>query len=86
MKITDIKINIVAEVKVKAYVSIVLDNCFLINGLRIIDRPAGLFVAMPGKKQKNGACQDIVHPLNRETREMIEDLILDEYERMLDRL
>ena len=86
MRITSIRINIVAGAKVKAYVSIILDNCFVISGIKIIDLHGGLFVAMPSKQKKDKSFQDLAHPLNCETRELIENAILDKYERMLEKL
>lgn len=81
MEITDVKVHPVNEDKLKAYVTIVLDNCFVVRDIKIIDGNAGLFVAMPSKKRKDGQFRDIAHPLNQETRELIENRIFDEYER-----
>ena len=69
------------EEKLKAYVSIVLDDCFLVSDLKVIHGPNGLFISMPSKRKKNGEFKDIAHPLNRETREQMERRILSEYER-----
>ena len=71
MDITDVKIFPVDEEKLKAYVSIVLDDCFLVSDLKVIHGPNGLFISMPSKRKKNGEFKDIAHPLNRETRERI---------------
>lgn len=81
MDITQVKVFPVEEEKLKAYVSIVLDDCFLVSDLKVIHGPNGLFISMPSKRKKNGEFKDIAHPLNRETRERMERLILDEYER-----
>lgn len=81
MDITQVKVFPVDEEKLKAYVSIVLDDCFLVSDLKVIHGPNGLFVSMPSKRKKNGEFKDIAHPLNRETRERMERRILDEYER-----
>jgi stage V sporulation protein G len=81
MDITQVKIFPVEEEKLKAYVSIVLDDCFLVSDLKVIHGPNGLFISMPSKRKKNGEFKDIAHPLNRETRERMERRILDEYER-----
>src|SRR5579871_420701 len=80
MEITEIKIFPVNEEKLKAYVTIILDNCFVIRDLKVINGNTGLFVAMPSKKRKDGAFKDIAHPLNNETREMMETKILKAYE------
>lgn len=83
MDITQVKVFPVNQEKLKAYVSIVLDDCFLISDLKVIHSPNGLFISMPSKRKKNGEFKDIAHPLNRETRERMERRILEEYERML---
>lgn len=76
MQITEIKIFPVNEDKLKAYVTIVIDNCFVVRDLKVINGNTGLFVAMPAKKRKDGAFKDIAHPLNKETRDMMEQKIL----------
>ena len=80
MEITEIKVFPVNEEKLKAYVTIILDNCFVIRDLKVINGNTGLFVAMPSKKRKDGQFKDIAHPLNNETREMMENKILAAYE------
>ena len=80
MEITDIAVVPVDENKLRAYVNITIDNCFMIRGLKIIKGKDGLFVAMPNKQGKNGAFRDVAHPLNAETRKMLEDKILAKYD------
>lgn len=80
MKITEVKVFPVNEDRLKAYVSITLDNCFVVRDLKVIQGTSGLFVAMPSKKRKDGQFRDIAHPLNQETRAMIEDMIFEAYE------
>ncbi|MEW6055856.1 MAG: septation regulator SpoVG [Bdellovibrionota bacterium] len=80
MDITEIKVFPVNEEKLKAYVTIILDNCFVVRDLKIINGTTGLFVAMPSKKRKDGVFKDIAHPLNNETRDMMENKILAAYE------
>jgi stage V sporulation protein G len=82
MNITQVKVFPVSEEKLKAYVSIVLDECFLVSDLKVIQGPNGLFISMPSKRKKNGEFKDVAHPLNRETRELMEKRILEEYERV----
>ena len=82
MEITQVKVFPVEEERLKAYVSIVLDDCFLVSDLKVIQGPNGVFVSMPSKRKKNGEFKDIAHPLNRETRERMERRILSEYERV----
>ncbi len=81
MEITQVKVFPVEEEKLKAYVSIVLDDCFLVSDLKVIQGPNGMFISMPSKRKKNGEFKDIAHPLNRDTRERMERRILEEYER-----
>lgn len=79
MDITEVKVFPVREDKLKAYITIVLDECFVIRDLKIISGTAGLFVAMPSKKRKDGSYRDIAHPLNKGTRTMMEKKILEAY-------
>ena len=79
MEITEVKVFSVDEEKLKAYITIVLDNCFVVRDLKIISGAAGLFVAMPSKRRKDGTFKDIAHPLNQSTRATMEKLILDAY-------
>ena len=80
MKITEIKVFPVDEEKLKAYVTIILDDCFVVRDLKIINGNSGLFVAMPSKKRKkDGTYRDIAHPLNQSTRALMEKQILDAY-------
>ncbi|MES2963823.1 MAG: septation regulator SpoVG [Bdellovibrionota bacterium] len=81
MVITEVKVFPVNEDRLKAYVSITIDNCFVVRDLKIIEGTGGLFVAMPSKKRKDGQFKDIAHPLNQETREMVEKLVFDAYEK-----
>ncbi len=80
MNITEVKVFPVNEDKLKAYVTITIDDCFVIRDLKIIDGNTGLFVAMPSKKRKDGQFRDIAHPLNQETREEIEKKIFEAFE------
>lgn len=83
MHITEVKVFPVSEEKLKAFVSIVVDDCFMINDIKVICGKDGLFVSMPSRKKKNGEFKDVAHPLNNETRQMIEERVLGEYERVL---
>lgn len=83
MDITEVKVFPIQEEKLKAFVSIVLDQCFMVNDIKIIQGRDGLFISMPSRKKKNGEFKDVAHPLNNETRRMIEDKVLGEYERVL---
>ncbi len=83
MRITDVKVFPVNEDRLKAYVSITIEDCFVVRDLKVIQGISGLFVAMPSKKRKDGQFRDIAHPLNQETRAMIEDAVFAEYEKEL---
>src|SRR5258705_8580147 len=83
MEITEIRVFPVHEERLKAYVTITLDGCFVIRDLKIIHGNTGLFVAMPSKKRKDGTFKDIAHPLNSETREKMETQILAAFEKEL---
>lgn len=83
MTVTEVKVFPVNEDRLKAYVSITLNGCFVVRDLKIIQGTTGLFVAMPSKKRKDGQFRDIAHPLNQETRTMIEDMVFEAYEREL---
>jgi len=81
MDITEVKVFPVQEEKLKAYVTVTFDDCFIIRDLKIIRGKSGMFVAMPSKKTKDGSFKDIAHPLNSQTRQEIEEVILMAYER-----
>ncbi len=85
MEITDIRIKKVnAEGKLKAYVTVTFDDCFVVHNLKIISGQAGKFVAMPSRKTKSGEYKDIAHPINSEFRNIIQSKILEEYEKIKD--
>ena len=79
MEITQIRVFPVHEEKLKAFVSIILDECFVVSDIKIIQGNSGLFVSMPSKKRKNGTFRDIAHPLNNETRRRFEQQIITRY-------
>ena len=83
MEITEVRVYPVDEEKLKAYVTITFDHCFVVRDLKIIQGTNGLFVAMPSRKCKDGSFKDTAHPLNSETRRMIEDNILGRYQDIL---
>ena len=81
MVITEVKVFPVNEDRLKAYVSITIEGAFVVRDLKIIEGTGGLFVAMPSKKRKDGQFKDIAHPLNQETRDMIERMVFEAYEK-----
>ncbi len=83
MQITDVKVFLVGEEKLRAFVSIVLDGSFMVNDIKVIQGRDGLFISMPSRKKRNGQFKDVAHPLNQETRDWMEEEILGEYERCL---
>jgi stage V sporulation protein G len=83
MKITEVKVYPAKDNgRLKAYATIVFDNDFIVRDLKIIEGNKGLFVSMPSRRRKDGSFRDIVHPLNSETRTMIEKLVVEEYDRV----
>ncbi len=81
MNITNVRVKrIVDKGRLKASVVITIDNAFVVRNIRIIEGNNGLFVAMPSNKSKDGEYRDIAHPINKETRAIIEEKIIKEYE------
>ncbi len=80
MEITEIRISVRDDNKLKAFASITLDNSFVIRGLKIIEGAKGLFVAMPSRKRPDGTYQDVAHPINNDTRDWMEEQIIAKYE------
>jgi len=73
--------------KIRAFASIVIDDCFIVNDLRVVEgREGQLFVTMPARKTRNGQMRDIAHPLNGETRQEIEQRVLTEFEQAVKNL
>ena len=79
MKITEIKIYPANVGKLKAYATMVIENCFIIRDLKVIESEKGMFVSMPSRRKKDGTFKDIAHPLNQSTREEIERRIIEEF-------
>ena len=85
MQITDVRVRKVAkEGKLKAVVSITMDDEFVVHDIKVIEGEKGLFIAMPSKKATDGEYRDIAHPINSGTRERIQSLILSKYEESLE--
>ena len=84
MQITDVRVRKVAkEGKLKAVVSITMDEEFVVHDIKVIEGEKGLFIAMPSKKALDGEYRDIAHPINSATRERIQSIILEKYEEAL---
>jgi len=81
MQITDVRVRRVSkEGKMKAVVSITIDNEFVVHDIKVIEGDKGLFIAMPSRKAGDGEYRDIAHPINSDTREKIQSIILEKYE------
>ncbi len=84
MQVTDVRVRRIAkEGKMKAVVSITIDQVFVVHDIKVIEGEKGLFIAMPSKKSADGEYRDIAHPINTQTRSMLEHIILEEYEKSL---
>ena len=85
MQITDIRIRRISkEGKMKAVVSITFDNAFVVHDIKIIEGEKGLFIAMPSRKAADGEYRDIAHPINSETRDTVQSMVLRRYEELMD--
>lgn len=85
MKITEVKVYPATDSgRLKAYATIVFDDCFIVRDLKIIEGHKGVFVSMPSRRRKDGTFRDIVHPLNSEMRSKIEEQITAEYQKVAD--
>lgn len=84
MEITDVRVRKVAlDGKMRAIVSITLDNEFVVHDIKVIEGEKGVFVAMPSRKSAAGEYRDIAHPINSETRDYVQKIILEKYEEAL---
>ena len=80
MNITDVRVRKVAKQgKMRAIVSITLDNEFVVHDIKVIEGDKGLFIAMPSRKSTDGEYRDIAHPINSDTRSRVQDIILKKY-------
>lgn len=87
MNITDVRVRKVEkEGKMKAVVSITIDNEFAVHDIKVIDGDKGLFIAMPSRRNAEGEFRDVAHPINSETRAQLQDLIMQKYEETLAQL
>lgn len=84
MRITEVNVLPVdGDEKLKAYVNIKLDDCFIVRDMKVIKGTHGYFVAMPAKKMKDGTYRDLAHPLDKSTRQRLEDKILLEFQKSI---
>lgn len=83
MEITEVRISLRNDEKLKAFATVTFDDCFIVRDLKVINGNNGLFIAMPSRKRRDGTFKDIAHPLNNETRKKIERRVLEEYQKEL---
>ncbi|MBQ4563753.1 MAG: septation regulator SpoVG [Lachnospiraceae bacterium] len=84
MQITDVRVRKVAkEGKMKAIVSMTLDNEFVVHDIKVIEGEKGLFIAMPSRRSADGEYRDIAHPINSDTRDKMQAIILEKYQNVL---
>lgn len=85
MEITDIRVRrVTAEGKLKAYVTVTFDDCFVVHNVKVIEGKSGIFIAMPSRKTKTGEYKDVAHPINSDFRTSLQDRILGAYEEAAD--
>ena len=84
MTITDVRVRKIAkDGKMKAIVSVTFDNEFVVHDIKVIEGEKGLFIAMPSRKTADGEYRDIAHPINSDTRQQLQEMILNEYEKAI---
>ena len=79
MEITEVRVTLREEPRLKAFVNVTFDDDFVVRGMKVIAGKNGLFVAMPSRRSKDGSFRDIAHPINNEMRKRLEDTVLEEY-------
>jgi stage V sporulation protein G len=79
MEITEITVSIRDEDKLKAFVNVTFDDCFVVRGMKVIKGATGYFVSMPSRKMNDGTYRDIAHPITNEFREKVENAVLEAY-------
>jgi len=82
MEITEVRVTLRNEEKLKAFANITFDSAFVVRGLKVIKGAGGFFVSMPSRKRPDGTHQDIAHPINSDMRKYIEQSILEEYHKI----
>jgi stage V sporulation protein G len=80
LEVTDVKVQIVDEGRLKAFATITLNGCFVVRDVKVIDGNTGLFVAMPSRRKPDGTYRDVAHPLNSECRGYLEKCVLEAYD------
>jgi stage V sporulation protein G len=85
MRITEVKVSLRADSKLKAFVTVTFDECFVVRGMKVIQTASRLFLAMPTRRKPDGTFQDIAHPINAEWRAYVEGVVLREYQAAVSR-
>jgi stage V sporulation protein G len=85
MNITNVRVFLVPEERVKAFISITIDNCFVVNDMKLISKDDRMFVAMPSKKDGQGRYRNIAFPINTEARVKLEEIVIAEYNKVLEK-
>ena len=85
MRITDVRVRMVNKSsKMKAVVSVTIDDVFVVHDIKVIEGEKGMFIAMPSRKAGDGEYKDIAHPINSETRDMLQDIVLESFQKELE--
>lgn len=84
MKVTDVRVRLKDETKLKGIVSVTFDDCFVVHDIKVIEGKDGLFISMPNKKTADGEHIDIAHPINTETRVELKNTVLEAYQKALE--
>src|SRR6056297_35606 len=85
MEITDVRIYLRDNEKLKAFVTVTFDDSFVVRGMKVIDGNKGRFVAMPSRRRNDGTFQDIAHPINKDMREYIEEKVFEAYDEAVEK-
>lgn len=80
MEITEVRVTLRDEEKLRGFANVTFDNAFVVRGMKIIQGASGIFVSMPSRRRPNGTHQDVAHPVNSEMRQLIESKVLEAYE------
>lgn len=87
MRITDVRVRMVNKSsKMKAVVSVTIDDVFVVHDIKVIEGEKGMFIAMPSRKAGDGEYKDIAHPINSETRDMLQDIVLESFQKELEEI
>lgn len=80
MEITDVRVVVKDEPKLKGFANVTFDNAFVVRGMKIISGQSGFFVSMPSRKRSDGSYQDIAHPITSQMRRVLEDAVMKAYQ------